>query len=72
VAPWTEDISFPVLFDSNHVLTELYAISNVPTVVWIDEDDDIVRPNGVAFGSDLFTGSPGSSQPRTRWRSAPG
>jgi hypothetical protein len=24
-------------------------------VVWIDEDDDIVRPNGVAFGSDLFT-----------------
>jgi peroxiredoxin len=55
VAPWTEDISFPVLYDANHVLTELYAISNVPTVVWIDEDDDIVRPNGVAFGSDLFT-----------------
>ena len=55
VAPWTEGISFPVLYDSNHVLTELYAISNVPTVVWIDEDDDIVRPNGVAFGSDLFT-----------------
>jgi peroxiredoxin len=55
VAPWTEGISFPVLYDANHVLTELYAISNVPTVVWIDEDDDIVRPNGVAFGSDLFT-----------------
>jgi peroxiredoxin len=55
VAPWTEGISFPVLYDSNHVLTELYAISNVPTVVWIDEVDDIVRPNGVAFGSDLFT-----------------
>ena len=54
VAPWTEGITFPVLYDSNHVLTELYAISNVPTVVWIDEDDDIVRPNGVAFGSDLF------------------
>jgi peroxiredoxin len=55
VVPWTEGITFPVLYDSNHALTELYAISNVPTVVWIDEDDDIVRPNGVAFGSDLFT-----------------
>jgi hypothetical protein len=26
VASWTEGISFPVLYDSNHVLTELYAI----------------------------------------------
>jgi peroxiredoxin len=55
VVPWTDGITFPVLYDSNHTLTELYAISNVPTVVWIDEDDEIVRPNGVAFGSDLFT-----------------
>jgi peroxiredoxin len=54
VVPWTEGISFPVLYDAEHMLTELYAISNVPTVVWIDEHDDIVRPNGVAFGSDLF------------------
>jgi hypothetical protein len=43
-----------VLIDSEHLLSELYAISNVPTVVWIDERDRIVRPNGVAFGSDLF------------------
>ncbi|HVC68792.1 MAG TPA: TlpA disulfide reductase family protein [Acidimicrobiales bacterium] len=54
VRPWVEGISYPVLVDENHLLTELYAISNVPTVVWIDEDDRIVRPNGVAFGSDLF------------------
>ena len=44
----------PVLYDPHHVLTEYYAISNVPTVVWIDEEDNIVRPNGVAFASDLF------------------
>ena len=44
----------PVLIDPQHVLTELYAISNVPTVVWIDEDDRIVRPNGVAFSTDMF------------------
>ena len=54
VRPWTENITFPVLLDRHHVLSESYAISNVPTVVWIDEEDRIVRPNGVAFGSDLF------------------
>jgi peroxiredoxin len=55
VRPFVEGITYPVLLDQNHLLTELYAISNVPTVLWIDEEDRIVRPNGVAFGSDLFT-----------------
>jgi hypothetical protein len=54
VRPWVEHITFPVLIDPNHVLTEIYAISNVPTVIWIDEDNRIVRPNGVAFGTDMF------------------
>ncbi len=54
VRPWTEGITMPVLYDPNHILTELLAISNVPTVVWIDEENRIVRPNGSAFGSDLF------------------
>jgi len=54
VRPWTEGVTLPVLLDRQHVLTELYAISNVPTVVWIDEDDRIVRPNSVAFSTDMF------------------
>jgi peroxiredoxin len=54
VRPFADGITYPVLVDTNHLLTELYSISNVPTVLWIDEDDRIVRPNGVAFGSDLF------------------
>lgn len=54
VRPFTGGVTFPVLIDPQHVLTELYAISNVPTVVWIDEDDAIARPNGVAYGTDLF------------------
>src|SRR6185369_9389645 len=54
VRRWTENITYPLLIDQQHALTELYAISNVPTVIWIDEDDRIVRPNGVAFGTDMF------------------
>jgi peroxiredoxin len=55
VRPWTDDVTtMPVLIDPQHVLTEVYAISNVPAVVWIDEDDRIVRPNGVAFSNDTF------------------
>ena len=37
----TDGITYPVLMDSDHLLTELYAISNVPTVVLIDENDTI-------------------------------
>jgi peroxiredoxin len=54
VRPWIEGITMPVLYDPQHVLTESYAISNVPTVVWIDEEDNIARPNGLAHGSDIF------------------
>ncbi|MBV8951978.1 MAG: redoxin domain-containing protein [Actinobacteria bacterium] len=54
VRPFTDGITFPVLLDPQHVTTELYAISNVPTVIWIDEENRIVRPNGVAYGTDLF------------------
>ena len=54
VRPFTEGITMPVLYDPHHLLTELYAISNVPTVVWIDEEDRIVRPNAEAFGTDTF------------------
>ena len=55
VRPFADGLTMPVLYDPQHVLTELYAISNVPTVVWIDGDDRIVRPNAEAFGTDLFS-----------------
>ena len=59
--PWTDGLTLPVLYDPEHLVTELYAISNVPAVVWIDERDRIVRLSGVAHGNDLFaefTGRP--------------
>ena len=54
VRPFTAGLTMPVLYDPQHLLTELYAISNVPTVVWIDGDGRIARPNAEAFGTDTF------------------
>lgn len=34
--------------------TDLLAISNVPTVIWVDEDNRVVRPNAPEFGTDTF------------------
>lgn len=34
------------------MLADLYNMVNVPTIVWIDEEGRIARPNDVAFGTD--------------------
>ena len=54
IRPAADGITYPVLIDADHVVTELYAISNVPTVLMIDEDDNIVQPNWSAYASDTF------------------
>lgn len=54
--PWIEAArpTHPALIDTKHVLADLYNIVNVPTILWIDEQGRIVRPNDVAFGTDTF------------------
>jgi len=64
VRPYTDGIDFPVLVDREHTLSETYAITNVPTVVWIDEEEQIVRPNTTMFGDDAWVDFTGiSSEP---------
>lgn len=43
-----------MLLDREHLLSELYGIINVPSVVWIDEDDVVVREPVIAPGDDQF------------------
>lgn len=57
MAPWAEaagEGTMPILIDRDHLVAERYGIVNVPTVVWIDERDRIVRPNAAEFGTDMF------------------
>lgn len=51
---FTEGITYPVLVDRDHLLAELYAISNVPTVIWVDTDGTIARPNSAEVATDMF------------------
>ena len=44
----------PSLIDTEHVVAHRYGMINVPTVVWIDEEGKIVRPNTAEYGSDVF------------------
>jgi peroxiredoxin len=51
----------PALIDPEHQVADLFHMINVPTMVWIDEEGRIVRPNDQQFGNDMFvqmTGKP--------------
>jgi peroxiredoxin len=54
VRPFTDGVGFPVLVDRDRQFAERYALTNVPTVVWVDEEGRMVRTNDVAFGSEDF------------------
>jgi hypothetical protein len=54
--PWIEAAAptHPSLIDTEHVVAHRYGMINIPTMVWIDEAGQIVRPNDVAVTNDSF------------------
>ena len=54
--PWIEaaDPDYPVVVDTAHVTAERYGITNVPSVVWVDEEGTVVKPPTIAPGDDQF------------------
>lgn len=54
--PWItkEKLDYTVLIDKQHLVTQLYAMVNVPTAVWINEKGRIVRPNEVAYVDNRY------------------
>ena len=55
VRPFAAPVTMPVLVDRDHVVSDRLGISNVPAVVWVDEDGRVARPPTVAFGTDKWT-----------------
>src|SRR4051812_46356816 len=54
--PWIEQANpgYWCLIDTDHRLTDLYGMVNVPQSVWIDEGGRIVRPPETAGSTDHF------------------
>lgn len=54
--PWIEAAQpeHPSLIDTRHLVADLYNMVNVPTILWIDETGQIIRPNDVAYGDNTW------------------
>ncbi|MFE4637237.1 redoxin domain-containing protein [Streptomyces sp. NPDC056773] len=55
-APWIAEaaVTHPALIDTDGAVSDLYDVLNVPTVLWIDEEGKVARPNDTQFATDLF------------------
>ena len=46
--------TYPCLIDERHIVADLYAMSNVPSAVWIDERGNVVRSSENCGSSDTW------------------
>jgi hypothetical protein len=44
----------PSVIDTEHIVADLYHVTNVPTIIWIDEQGVVCRPHDGQFGTDTF------------------
>jgi peroxiredoxin len=51
---WQNDLTHPTLTDAGGIVAERYNVINVPTVVWVDEEGRIARPQDTQTATDLF------------------
>lgn len=54
-APWAEGLDLPVLVDTERTFADAYGLVNVPTVLWVDEERNVVRRPSTEFSDDQFT-----------------
>ncbi|MFI6520233.1 redoxin domain-containing protein [Spirillospora sp. NPDC050679] len=54
--PWIEEAApaHPTLIDAEGAVAERYGVVNVPTVVWVDEQGRVARPQETQTATDLF------------------
>ena len=55
VEPWASEIDFPVLVDVDRTFADAYGLTNVPTIIWLDEERRVVRQPSIEFSDDAFT-----------------
>ncbi|MCU1593184.1 MAG: Redoxin domain protein [Frankiales bacterium] len=54
VRPWADTTDLPVGVDTEHRLSDVFGIVNVPSVVWLDEEGRMVKPPTIAPGDNQF------------------
>jgi thiol-disulfide isomerase/thioredoxin len=54
VRPWAEGTDLPVGVDTEHRLSDLFGVVNVPATIWLDEEGRVVKPPTIAPGDDQF------------------
>ncbi|MFL6110489.1 MAG: redoxin domain-containing protein [Catenulispora sp.] len=64
--PWIREAgaAHVALIDVDGEVADRYQVLNVPTVVWIDEEGRVVRPNDTQFATDLFRAMSGLDSAR--------
>jgi len=54
VRRWAGTTDLPTAVDTEHLLSDVFGVVNVPATVWLDEQRRVVKPATIAPGDDQF------------------